>query len=208
MTFYEIQFPKDIGNNAVGGPMRVTDVVSLRSGFEEANAIWADSRRKWDVSYGIKSLDDLHTVIKFWEAMNGRLHTFRFSDPADMKSCAPLQTPAFDDQIIGTGDGTKVAFQLSKAYGVGVAASYHRTIKKPVPGTIKVGVNGVEVTSGWVADTTKGIITFSVAPVVGNLVTAGFEYDVPVRFASDNLSTNVELYRAGTTTIEVMEIKT
>lgn len=206
MTFYETRFPTGIGRNSVGGPVRVVDLVTLRSGYEEANAIWANSRRKWDVSYGIKTLDDLHSIISLWESMGGRLHNFRFKDPSDWKSCAPLQTVAFDDQSIGTGDGTTVEFQLQKTYSVG-GASYARPIKKPVSGSVLIGVNGSSVGSGWTIDTTTGIVTFAVAPTDGHAVTAGFEFDVPVRFTSDELSTNIELYRAGTAQIELMEVK-
>lgn len=186
--------------------MRVVDVVELRSGYEEANAIWTHSRRNWDVSYGIKSLNDLHSLIEFWEAMGGRLHTFRFKDRSDFKSCAPQTAIAFDDQVIGTGDGATTTFQLQKTYAVG-SASYVRPIKKPVAGTVVVGVNGVNQASGWTVDTTTGIVSFSVAPTNTHAVTAGFEFDVPARFFNENLPTNLELFEAGTASVEIREIR-
>lgn len=208
MTFYEQRFPTDIGGKAVGGPMRIVDLVTLRSGYEEANAIWQHARRQWDVSYGIKKLDDLHTVIQFWEAMGGRLHTFRFKDPSDWKSCAPQQTPAFTDQTIGTGDGAETEFQLIKVYAAG-SASYSRDIKKPVASTVKVGVNGAELTEGvgYTVDTTTGVVTLTVAAPSGHAVTAGFEYDVPVRFMDESLSTQIELYQAGSASINMKEVR-
>jgi uncharacterized protein (TIGR02217 family) len=87
--FHEIQFPTAIAFHSSGGPERKTEIVTLGSGFEERNAVWADSRRHYDVGYGVKTLDDLHSVIAFFEARLGRLYGFRFEDFADFKSCAP-----------------------------------------------------------------------------------------------------------------------
>lgn len=206
MTFYETQFPTGISYDVKGGPMRVTDIVTLRSGFEEVNSIWQNSRRKWDAAYGLKDHNDLHTVLSFWEAMGGRRHQFRWKDWADYKSAGPLSATTKDDQNIGTGDGSTVAFQLIKTYVTG-AASYIRTIKKPVSGTVKIALDGVNQASGWSVDTTSGIVTFSSAPGAGVAVTAGFEFDVPVRFNSDELSTSLEFYQAGTSSIDIIEVK-
>jgi uncharacterized protein (TIGR02217 family) len=207
MSFYEIQFPPDISGGASGGPMRVTDVVSLRSGYEEVNSIWQHSRRKWDASYGIKTANDLHAVIEFWEAMGGRANQFRWKDWADFKSVAPGQTVSSTDQTIGTGDGSTVAFQLVKSYGVGLA-SYSRPIKKPVSGSVKVNVAGDLVEGvGFTVDYTTGIVTLASAPGSGVAVKVGFEFDVPVRFDTDFLSTQLELYHGGTTSIPVIEVR-
>jgi uncharacterized protein (TIGR02217 family) len=89
MAFYEVRFPTAIAFGSSGGPERKTEIVALASGFEERNAVWANSRRRYDAGYGVKSLDDVHTVIAFFEARMGRLHGFRFKDFSDFKSCAP-----------------------------------------------------------------------------------------------------------------------
>ena len=114
--FHDTRFPTAISRAAHGGPERRTDVVVLGSGAEERNARWADSRRTYNAGYGIKSLDDLHAVIAFFEERRGRLHGFRWRDPTDFKSCPPESTPSALDQQIGTGDGTSAVFQLSKTY--------------------------------------------------------------------------------------------
>jgi uncharacterized protein (TIGR02217 family) len=108
--FHETRFPTAISRAAHGGPERRTDVIVLGSGAEERNARWADSRRSYNAGYGVKSLDDLHAVIAFFEERRGRLHGFRWRDPIDWKSCAPEGTPTALDQVIGTGDGTTAAF--------------------------------------------------------------------------------------------------
>jgi len=206
MTFYETRFPTNISYDVKGGPTRVTDIVTLRSGFEETNSIWANSRRKWDAAYGLKTHNDLHTVLSFWEAMGGRLHQFRWKDWADYKSVGPLTAITKDDQSIGTGDGAVVAFQLVKSYATG-SANYSRPIKKPVSGTVLIALDGVNQASGWTVDTTTGIVTFSSAPGAGVAVTSGFEFDVPVRFNNDELSTSLEFYQAGTSSIDIIEVR-
>ena len=86
MAFHEVRFPDNISRGARGGPERRTQIVELASGDEERNASWANSRRRYDVAYGIRRADDLATVVAFFEARNGRLHGFRFKDWGDYKS--------------------------------------------------------------------------------------------------------------------------
>ena len=194
MLFHEIRFPTSISRASQGGPERRTDVVTLGSGYEERNARWADSRRSYDAGYGVKSLDDLNAVIGFFEERRGRLTGFRWKDHADWKSCVPSQTPSATDQTIGIGDGTTAQFQLTKVYGT-TFAPWVRTIAKPVAGTVIVAVAGVAQVSGvaFRVDTTTGLVTFLAGhiPVGGAAVTAGFEFDVPVRFNTDKLDISV-----------------
>lgn len=196
MAFKEVRFPDTIGRGARGGPRRRTRVVELGSGFEERNASWANSRRFYDVSFGIRRADDLATVVAFFEAMNGRLHGFRFKDWSDYKSAAPSAAPAATDQLLGAGDGATSTFQLRKAYAAG-ADTWHRTIRKPVAATVLVALDGVAQVSGWSVDATIGVVTFDAPPAEGVEVTAGFEFDVPARFDTDDLPVNLDLERTG-----------
>lgn len=207
MAFHEVRFPDNISRGARGGPSRRTQVVELASGDEERNASWADSRRRYDVSYGVRRADDLASVVAFFEARNGRLHGFRFKDWSDYKSCAPSAAPAALDQLIGTGDGSTTAFQLAKSYASG-AQSWSRAITKPVAGTVLIAVNGVAQPSGWIADYSTGIVSFAAAPAAGAAIRAGFEFDVPVRFDSDTLDVTLDIERLGSiTSIGLLEIR-
>ena len=207
MAFHEIRFPDDISRGAHGGPERRTQIVELASGDEERNASWANSRRRYDVAYGIRRADDLAAVVAFFEARNGRLHGFRFKDWGDHKSCLPSGTPAPTDQAIGTGDGATTAFQLVKRYSSG-AQSWTRAITKPVAGTVTIALNGTPQPSGWSVATTTGLVTFATAPGVGVAITAGFTFDVPVRFDSDALDVTHDLDRLGSiTSIPLLEIR-
>ena len=208
MAFHEVRFPDNISRGARGGPERRTQIIELASGAEERNASWANSRRRYDVAYGIRRADDLAAVVGFFEARNGRLHGFRFKDWADFKSGLPSQTPGPTDQPIGTGNGTTTLFQLTKRYTSG-AQSWSRAITKPVAGTVTIALNGTLQPSGWSVSTATGLITFSTAPATGLAITAGFEFDVPVRFDTDALDVTLDLERLGSiTSIPLVEIRT
>jgi uncharacterized protein (TIGR02217 family) len=207
MAFHEVRFPDDISRGARGGPERRTQVVELASGDEERNASWADSRRRYDAAYGIRRADDLAAVIAFFEARNGRLHGFRWKDWGDWKSSLPSTPVTPIDQALGSGDGTTTAFQLVKRYESG-AQTWTRWIVKPVEGTVRVARSGVEATSGWTVDATTGVVNFGTAPVAGELVTAGFEFDVPVRFDTDRLDVTWDLDRLGSiASIPLVEVR-
>ena len=208
MAFDEIRFPTSISRGASGGPERRTEIVTLGSGAEERNSRWADSRRRYNAGFGVKSLDDIHAVIRFFEERRGRLHGFRWKDHADFKSCPPRQQVTALDQVLGTGDGTTTSFQLVKAYGSGLR-DYVRSISKPVTGTVTVAVGGV-VSANVSVDHMTGLVTFlpGFVPGAGQVVTAGFEFDVPVRFDSDQLRINLAQFAAGDIPdIPVVEIR-
>jgi len=200
MNFHDVRFPTDISRGAQGGPERRTDVVVLGSGFEERNSRWADSQRSYNAGYGIKSLDQLYAVLSFFEERRGRLYGFLWRDHADWKSNEPSLIPTPADQLIGTGDASTTTFQLSKVYG-GSFAPWTRQVTKPVAGSVKVSVAGIEQAEGgaFTVDSTTGIVTFLAGhvPGVGAEIRAGFEFDVPVRFDTDKLETNLSGFQHG-----------
>jgi uncharacterized protein (TIGR02217 family) len=207
MAFHEVRFPDDISRGARGGPERRTQVVELASGDEERNASWADSRRRYDAAYGIRRADDLAAVVAFFEARTGRLHGFRWKDWGDYRSGLPSAPVTPIDQALGTGDGDTETFQLVKRYESG-AQAWVRRIVKPVAGTVRVARAGVEQGSGWSVNTTTGIMTFDTAPGPGVLVTAGFEFDVAVRFDTDRLDVTWDLDRLGSiASIPLVEVR-
>ena len=207
MAFHEIRFPDNISRGARGGPERRTQIVELASGDEERNASWANSRRRYDAAYGIRRADDLAAVVAFFEARNGRLYGFRWKDWGDYKSCLPSGIPAATDQTFGTGDGNTTTFQLVKHYSSG-AQTWTRIITKPVAGTVMVALDGIVQASGWAVNTTTGQITFTTAPAGGVIVSAGFEFDVPVRFDTDQLDVIHDIERLGSiTSIPLIEVR-
>lgn len=198
MSFHEVLFPVDIALNSEGGPTRKTDIVTLVSGHEERNSPWAGSRRAFNAGHGVKSIADIEDIIAFFEARYGRLHGFRFRDPFDFKSCKVALAPANDDQLLGTGDGATTEFQLIKRYDSG-GASYARQIRKPVAGSVLIAVAGAAKAQGadFTVDETNGLVTLNAAPAPGETVTAGFLFDTPVRFDTDELRINLAAFKAG-----------
>ncbi|MCB1504692.1 MAG: DUF2460 domain-containing protein [Hyphomicrobiaceae bacterium] len=212
MSFHEVRFPTEIALHSQGGPERRTEIVVLGSGHEERNSRWADSRRQFNAGYGVRSLDDLNAVIAFFEERRGRLHGFRWRDISDWKSCPPEVVPSAIDQVIGTGDGATRTFQLVKTYGSSFAP-WQRTISKPVAGSVLIAVDGVGKSEGtdFSVDVATGLVTLAVAatPGSGTSVTAGFAFDVPVRFDADRLEINMQGFRHGAIpNIPIIEIRT
>lgn len=189
-NFHEVSFPLPLALAASGGPERRTEVVPLASGGEARNAVWAGSRRRWDVGSAVTRLDALQALVAFFEARGGRLHGFRFRDALDDRSCAPDGVVSGTDQVLGTGDGVTRVFALRKAYG-----AYWRSILKPVAGTVIVAVDGV--VAGAELDATTGMVMLDVAPGEGAVVSAGFRFDCPVRFDTDRLDVSLEAFGAG-----------
>ena len=194
--FHEARLPARLAFGCTGGIERRTDVVTLASGFERRSSPWSQGRRRWLIATAARPLDEVAELLAFFEARGGRLAGFRFRDPTDFKSCAPSGVTAAGDQAIGTGDGTRKAFQLTKAYG-----SVSRVIAKPVAGTVKVSVAGVALTaSAFSVDAATGVVTLTVAPAAGAAVKAGFEFDTPARFDTDRLDVTLEGFAAARVT--------
>ncbi len=196
-SFHDVRFPPGVAFGATGGPERRNEIVSLTSGREKRNARFSQSRRHYDAGTGVRSLADLHEVIAFFEARRGSLHAFRFRDPFDMKSCRPDETPSASDQNLGTGDGVRTRFALVKTYGEGEDA-YRRFITRPVTDTLAVADGEAALPAeDWSFDPATGEVVFSAAPEAGKAVTAGFEFDVPVRFDTERIAISLTAFKAG-----------
>jgi uncharacterized protein (TIGR02217 family) len=191
MSFHETRLPARLAFGSTGGVERRTEVVTLASGFERRSTPWAHGRRRYLIGAGVRALDDAAALVAFFEARRGRLHGFRFKDFADFKSCAPSAAISAADQEIGVGDGVATAFQLTKTYG-----DLARDIRKPVAGTVTAALDGI-VTTAFTVDTATGIISFTSPPAEDAVVTAGFEFDTPVRFDTDRIEVTLEGFDAG-----------
>ena len=180
--FDEVLLPLGIALGATGGPELVTDVVRLASGFESRNARWSRSRRRWEVGGAVMRTDQAQELMAFFEARGGRMKGFRFRDPLDWKSCAYSHEISALDQALGVGDGVSLSFQLRKLG----ASDVERVVTKPVASSVVVAVDGV-ATEAFEVDPATGIVVFEAAPAEGAILTAGFAFDVPVRFDTDRL---------------------
>lgn len=193
MAFLDLTFPRDIAGGVTGGPERRVDIVALSSGEEERNARWKHSRRSYDASLGVRDADDLAEVVALFEEAGGQLHSFRFRDWSDFSSASTRKNPpAATDQVIGTGDGVKTDFRLVKSYGT--LAPYAREITKPISGSVLVALGGSPQASGWSVNNATGVVSFVAPPANGVQVTAGFLFDVPVRFDTNMIATDMAFF--------------
>ncbi len=209
MNFHEVRFPTNLSFGAVGGPERRTDIVTLSNGYEERNTPWQHSRRRFDAGMGLRSLDDVEAVVAFFEARQGQMYGFRWKDWSDYKSATPKRAVSADDQVLGMGDEAETVFQLVKNYRSGTV-TYARPIKKPVAGTVLVGISGEPQLEGvdYEVDVETGLVTFNHPPDFQAEVTAGYEFDVPVRFDTDGIFTSMASFQAGEVPdIPVVEVR-
>ena len=195
MVFHAVRFPLDVALGARGGPERATDVVTLASGREERNSRWAHSRRRYNAGYGVKSRADMQAVLAFFEERRGRFHSFLWRDGLDYSSNG-TDAPTALDQVIGTGDGVRVSYYLTKRYGASFDP-YLRPITKPAVGSVMVAVAGASLAAAdFSVDGLTGLVTLDAAPALGAAVTAGFLFDVPMRFDIDRLDVELTSFDA------------
>lgn len=195
-AFHDIRLPARLAFGCTGGVERRTEVVTLASGHERRSSPWTQGRRRYLIATATRPLDEAAELVAFFEARRGRLHGFRFRDPSDFKSCPPSAQPAATDQVLGTGDGVRKVFQLTKTYGTGADAAI-RTIARPVAGSVTIAVAGVALApAAFTVDLTTGLVTLVAAPAAGAAVRAGFEFDTPVRFDIDRLDLQMEGFAA------------
>jgi uncharacterized protein (TIGR02217 family) len=196
-AFHEVSLPLPFALGASGGPERRVDIVALGSGAEARNTPWAHGRRRYDIGGAVRTLDELHELIAFFEARRGKLHGFRFRDPFDFKSCAPSAAISPSDQLIGAGDGATTVFALVKTYGAG-EDRYERPIRKPVEASVVLALDGVPLgAEDFEVDPVTGFVTVEIPPGEGVLVSAGFLFDTPVRFDIDRLDLSLDGFGAG-----------
>ena len=192
VPFDDVPFPIEIGQEASVAPAFSTSIVTSASGHESRNANWAQARLRFDAGPGVRGDAELETLIRFFRARRGPAVGFRFRDPYDHSSKVMTAVPTPFDQAIGSGDGITDSFALVKDYG----SAETRRITRPVPGSIRVAVDGAELSAGWTLGA-KGKIEFAAPPAAGASITAGFLFDVPVRFADDRIEVNRATFLAG-----------
>lgn len=180
MAFDEVRLPIEVERGASGGPGFLTNINLLSSGREQRNSLWEYDRGRWDVGYGVQDREDALAVRNFFVARLGRARGFRFRDWSNYQ--ALTQQPTSEE-----ADGSEIEFQLHYRYLDVGGFYYEKPIYKPVPSTIRVYVDGAEVTTGWSVDQTTGRLSFLSAPEYGSDVTWTGDFDLPVRFDTDQL---------------------
>lgn len=195
-------FPTQISYGSSGGPNYRTTVVEALSGAKSRNVEWQYPLHTYDVAYGVKTIEEMLLLIDFFHVAQGRAYTFLYKDWADFNSSRPFLPVDATDQIQGAGDGNTTEFPLMKNYTVG-SHNKQRRIKMPIESSVRVAIDGVPTASFTMLD--KGIIKMHTAPDNGAVVTAGYEFYVPVSFDSDSLSSSFDAYESNSASVTLTE---
>ena len=182
-AFHEVQFPPDISYGVTGGPEYSTDVVMTGSGYEQRNINWSQAKCKYQAAHGVKNENQMRRLLAFFRSRRGKAYGFRFKDWLDFTGSR---------EMIGVGDGKTITFQLIKTYIDDGGYTEVRKIRKPVTGTARIYVGGVERIDGWSVNYTTGMVTFTIAPATDIIITADYEFDVPVRFDTDHCPLSIK----------------
>lgn len=183
------------GYPCLSSPRWSTSITMVDSGAEQVNQRWEHPLHRYNLPEAVREQDVFEGIRDHWLVMRGPVHTWPFRDPLDFASVAlnaPNTVPVVTglDQIIGTGDGAATVFQLKKTYTRGVQ-TYTRFIYHPIVSSVIVTVAGVNPLTfsppmTHTVNRLTGEITFSYAPAPGQIVRAGYLFDVEVRFESDD----------------------
>lgn len=199
MTTLSSIFPTGIGFGSIATSTWNKRRVSTAAGYAQTNQLFSKALMKFDVAAGVKSLDDCHELLRFFNVMQANDAVVLFTDKTDFKSCAPQQSAAFTDSRFGTGDGATTIFQLKKRYSAG-GLNYDRKITRPISGTVTIGKAGVlqTLTTDYTINHDTGLVTFTSPPAGGAALTAGFHFYVPVDFIDSSLDWVLTKFKAGT----------
>jgi len=207
------RFPEDISYGSSGGPSYNTDVITVNSGHETRNVNWAQARYAYNVAFGIRTQEYLNGLVEFFHAVRGKAYGFRYKDWSDYTSSNTADITDTDQQIgIGSSsdgyDGTS-NFQVIKNYSAGYLQV--RDITKIVPGTLIVSVANIPqiLNTHYTVDNNTGMVSFisGQVPLEDQIIKVGYEFDVPVRFDTDELNINLEMYEHGTTDVPLLELR-
>ena len=214
MAHYDnVILPLSLSFGTTTGPKTSTVVSFTDSGFRKANRRWSQHLRRFNLRYALRSPQDVYTLLKLFEAVDGPANSFLLRDWNDWNTTdgrmgdqgAGFITAAdqpLENTVTGgiVGDGTTLTYQALKRYTVG-AASHGRTIKKPQNGTILVAVDAVAQTEGvdFTVDYATGIVSFASPPgasgsPTGVSVTWGGAFYVPVAFEGDEFIQSLDTH--------------
>ena len=166
----------------------------------QRNSNWENARAKYNIGHSIKNQSQIDEIIAFFRARKGKAYGFRFKDWSDYKA---------EGEFIANGNGVKTEFQLIKSY---ISGSDYiiREIKKPVDNSEKIYINSILQIrdTDYMIDIKTGIISFISAPADTSIINADFEFDVPVRFDTDDINITLDNYLiASVNNVPLVEIK-
>jgi uncharacterized protein (TIGR02217 family) len=162
--FLEERLPIAVRAGASYSDEYKTEITETGNGGEYRRLVHPYPRRVWNVFYTQQTADLWDDILSLYHRAYGMYAGFRVKALDDYTTNGRTAAPtAFDQALALVSAGV---YQLQVAYGTGTAISIGkpvRTIFKPVSGTVKVGIDALEVpiTTMWTVDTTTGKVTFN-----------------------------------------------
>lgn len=183
IDFIEERLLEKIAFGSETGSAYNTKVIRTQNGFTRRKILWAAPLGRFSVAYKSLRPAQRDLVIRVHHVCQGRAIGFRFRDPNDYTAI---------NEPLGIATGAEQNVQLIKTYRFGTH-SVSKPIKKPVPATIKVFADGVQIPA--TVDGTTGIVTFTAAEDA--VITWSGEFDKPVCFAEDDLGWSIDTKEGG-----------
>lgn len=171
--FQEQRLELGLNFGATYGPRFSTAIATQSDGQEQRRAMWSQPLIVANLAGRAVDKIELDYLLDFHASVKGSAYGFRLRDWSDYKSGLTA---------IGTGNGTTQTWQLVKRYTVG-SYTVTRPITKPVANSLTLYLNGVATATGWSLNTTTGVLTTTLTGAIA----VDFEFDVPVRFAEDQI---------------------
>lgn len=187
VAFLESRYnANDIVYETAGGPGYSTTVISMQNGAEVRNQNWANARGKWDVGERIVHETELAYIIQFFRSTKGKAFGFRFKDWGD-------HTASTAEGVVALISGNQ--YQLYKKYReTAPNADYSEELRKITKPAIyspnfQLFKNSVLVPgANYTLNYNTGVITWTTSPPSGgDTVQWSGDFDVPVRFDTDEL---------------------
>lgn len=207
------RFPDNIAYGASSESLFNTDFVINQSGFSQVNINWDIPLFRADVSHGVKTIEDITKLKKFFYQVKGRAIGFRFKDWLDFRVIK-------EESAVNDGEPlTSNVLKLCKVYVLDGATPSYRRITKPVNSALypentvlpfKLYRNSILVNSyDYTIDYTTGIVTLDndFTYQSNDVFTFECEFDIPVRFTTDSFKANIESFNSyswGSITVQEM----
>jgi uncharacterized protein (TIGR02217 family) len=177
-----------------GSPRFRTLITELQNGDEYRNAEWIEARHEYNASFLNISKEAYREVKKMFMVCRGMLNAFRFIDVLDYQATA---------EQFGTGDGVTTEYQLSKVStvdGVDYTRNVYALANTPV-----ITVNGTPTTA-FTVNPRNGKILFDTAPAMSAVLRWTGEFDIWVRFTTDNIPFTLDSIDATNGQVGVIEV--
>jgi len=192
-TFDEVRFPEEFSFDSSVSLGYRNAAHKSSDGSDYSIQFHGHPLRKYEVRLSGRTRAELRELYSFYMARNGGVNGFRLKDPTDFTSSLDgVSAHSRYDQVMAFSFSTStmpeyptyspLIYQLVKHYA-DAGGFYKRIITKPVSGTTMEAANGGTYTK-FTVDTATGLVTQDDYNE-GYLITAGFEFDVPVIFSPE-----------------------